>query len=208
MDPILLALAKSAGLELSEDVTELTDDERKAIESHLAELSDDSRVTELEAKLELMQTKLDESEDPDLQKQKSLAEAGFEEEAKLLSEYRGERTLKLLEDSVPQGSTFTPAVAEKIKAYGETGDESQLMEATQLLAAGKGIVDLSEHGSSHAPTGKSLGEDAGAKIIALAEQTAKDQEIDFNEALDVVAGENPDLWAEHQKAMGAREVTG
>ena len=42
MDPILLALAKSAGVEVSEDATELTDDQREAIEKHLED--DESTV--------------------------------------------------------------------------------------------------------------------------------------------------------------------
>ena len=207
VDPILVSLAESAGLELSEDVTELTDDERKRIESHLTELSDDSKVTELEATNTLLQKKLDESEDPDRKTQKSLAEAGFEEEARLLSEYRGERTLKSLSAFVPNGHEFTPAVDEAIKMYGETGDEEKLLEAAQILASGKGVVDLTEHGSGGTNKSKNLDEEAGDQIIALAEEIAKDQEIDFNEALGVAADENPELWAAHQKAVGGKEVT-
>lgn len=209
VDPILLALAKSAGLELSEDVTELSADERTAIEKHLQEQS--GKPAELEAKIALMQKQLDDSEDPQSQQAKSLAEAGFEEEAKLLSEYRGEKLAKSLAENLPEGSTLTPAVVEAMKAYAVESDTTHLHEALSLMASGKGIVVLEEIGSSGGGNGDTPGgnsESAADQLTTLAEAMSKDEEIPISEAFDRVSDENPKLFRQHQMEMGSKEVTG
>jgi hypothetical protein len=205
----LLALAKSAGLKLSEDATELSAKDRASIEEYLQ--GESGKITDLEAKLDLVQKKLDGSEDDNTKQARNLAEAGFKEEAKLLSEYRGEKLSRELESELPKGSELTPAVREKVMAYATDNDPTRLQEALAIMASGKGVVDLDEHGSSGSgsdgdtPAGST---DASAKLIALAEAVTKDDsEINFSDAMDQVAGENPDLWDAHQKSMGS-EVTG
>ena len=210
VDPILFALAKSAGLKLSEDATELGAKDRASIEEYLQ--GESGKITDLEAKLDLVQTKLDGSEDDNTKQARNLAEAGFKDEAKLLSEYRGEKLAKKLAKELPKGSEFTPAVEEKLMAFATDNDPTRLQEALAIVASGKGVVDLSEHGSSgsgsEGDTPAGSVDNASTKLIALAEAVVKDNsEINFSDAMDQVAGENPNLWDEHQKSMGS-EVTG
>lgn len=210
VDPIVLALAKSAGLELSEDATELSAEERTAIEKHLQDES--GKTADLEAKLTLLEQKLDGAEDGQSQRVRNLAEAGFEEEAKLLSEYRGEKLAKELAAKLPKGSELTPSVTEALASYAIESDPKFLHEALALMASGKGIVSLEEIGTSSGGGGNDTpgGDTKGAsdKLISLAETYAKENEVSFTDAMDEVASEHPVLWKQHQAEMGSREVTG
>jgi phage I-like protein len=205
MDPILLALAESAGVEVAEDATELDDEQREAVEKHLSGQTD--QVTNLEAKLALIQKKLDDVEGPNSSKVRSLREAGFEEEATLLSEYRGDRLVRELESQVPKGHALTPAVEEEVRAFAIEGDTNRLTKALEIMAADKGIVDLTEHGSAGGSDDDDDASDsAGDKLNELADAYAKEHEMDWYAALEIVTDENPALWDEHQLAM--REVSG
>lgn len=209
MDPILLALATSAGLELSEDATELSAEERTAIEKHLQDES--GKTANLEAKITLLEQKLDGADDDQSERARNLAEAGFEEEAQLLSEYRGEKLAKELAANLPKGSALTPAVETAMKAYATESDTKHLHEALALMASGKGIVSLEEIGTSGGGSGGDApggGEEASAKLIGLAETLAKEEEISFSEAIDRVSAENEDLWSAHQREMGSKEAAG
>ena len=202
VDPILLALAKSAGLELSEDVTELSADERTAVEKHLQEQS--GNVTDLKVKLKLLEEKLDGDGDPQSQQVKNLAEAGFKEEAKLLSEYRGEKMAKQLAENLPEGSVLAPSVEEALASYATDNDAKFLHEALALVASGKGIVSLEEIGTSNGgKTPDPATGNASAKLIQLSETLAKEDDIPFMDAMDQVAGTHPDLWKQHQDEMGS-----
>jgi hypothetical protein len=211
MDPILLALAESAGVEVAEDTTELTDEQREAIVKHLE--GQTSQVADLDAKLALVTKKLDEVEGPDSSKVRNLRDAGFEEEATLLSEYRGDRIVRELEAELPQGHTFTPAVVEEVRAFAVEGDADRLTKAMAIMAAGKGTVDLNELGSDgeNSDDDDGASDDAGDKLNALADAYAKEHDMDWVEALEMVSDANPKLWNEHQEAMGGKaivEVTG
>ncbi len=211
MDPILLALAKSAGVEVSEDATELTDDQREAIEKHLED-DESTQVADLEAKLADAVKRLDDIEDPDSSKARSLREAGFEEEATLLSEYRGDKLVRELASQVPQGHELTPTVEEKVRAFAVGGDAKSLTEAMEIMAQGKGTVDLNEHGSEGgSDDDDDTTSEAGDKLIALADAYAKEHEVDWSEAMGIVSDQNPALWNEHQLSMGGKptmEVSG
>ena len=214
MDPILLALAESAGVEVSKDATELSEEQREAIEKYLkGDDSDTEKVTELEAKLAAIQKQLDDTEDPDQSKARSLREAGFVEEATLLSEYRGDKLVRELASELPQGHSLTPAVEEKVRAFAVGGDAAELTEALAILASGKGTVDLGEHGSDGDTDDNDDGaSEAGDKLMALADAYVKEHDdVDWIEAMSIVSDENPVLWNEQQVSLGGKptaEVTG
>ncbi len=202
MDPILLALAKSAGVEVSEDDTELSDEQREAIEKHL-EGDEATQVADLEAKLAEAQKQLDDVEDEDSSKARSLREAGFEEEATLLSEYRGDKLVRELALQLPKGHSLTPAVEEEVRAFALEGDAGRLSKALEILASGKGTVDLAEHGSDGDSGDDDGASDAGDKLNALADAYVKEHDdVDWIEALGIVTDENPALWNEHQESLG------
>lgn len=207
VDPILLALATSAGLELSDDTTELSADERASIDTYLQEQS--GKTKSLEGKIGLLQKKLDDAEGPESKKARNLREAGFEEEAELLSEYRGEKLAKELAAHLPDGSVLTPAVREKVMAYATESDPKYLSEALAIMAEGKGVVSLEEIGSAGSgsdgdtPGGDKSGADD--KMLELAEKVAKEKEISLTDAIDLVADEHPELWRQHQLEMGSNK---
>ena len=212
MDPILLALAKSAGVEVSEDATELSDEQREAIEKHLGD-DNATQVADLEAKLAEDQKQLDDAEDEDSSKARSLREAGFEAEATLLSEYRGDKLVRELASQLPKGYSLTPAVEEEVRAFALDGDAGRLSKALAIMAMGNGTVDLNEHGSDgDSGEGDGASNDAGDKLMALADEYVKEHDdVDWIEAMGIVSDENPKLWNEHQVAQGGKataEVNG
>ena len=199
VDPILLQLAKAAGIELSEEATELTDDQRKTLESHLSD-----NKSELE-KLEGVTKERDDAkarlvklEDPTKAKAKSLHEAGFEDEAKLLEELAAEREIKRLGDMLPEGFVYSPTVKDKLTEYAASRDPKHLQEAFSLVVSGKGTVDLTEHGSSG---GGKDDEDPGAEFNSLSEALAKSADITLAEAQDQIAEEKPELLEAHEASM-------
>ena len=201
MDPILAALAKSAGLELSEDIEELTDEQRKAIESHLSDASD--KVTKLEGEAALLKKSLEDSEDPESKRVRTLAEAGYVEEAKLLSEYRGERMVRSLEADVPSGHALTPAVKGKIVEFALDNDSTKLTEAMAIMASGKGTVELTERGTVETSE-TSSGPVAETELLTLADaKVAANDKLSLSEAIDLVAEEKPELWNSYQAEVGA-----
>ena len=201
MDPILAALAKSAGLELSEDVEELTDDQRQAIEGHLSDAS--GKVTTLEGQIALLTKSLEDSEDPESKRVRTLAEAGYVEEAKLLSEYRGERMIRSLEADVPTGHALTPAVKDKIAEFALDNDSTKLTEAMAIMASGKGTVELTERGTVETSE-TSSGPAAETELLTLADaKVTENDKLSLSEAIDLVAEEKPELWNSYQAEVGA-----
>lgn len=204
VDPILLALAKSAGIELADDATELTEGQRDKLTAFLEGQA--RSLEDLATSNSLLQKKLDEK-DPMGARAKSLAEAGFDEEATLLLEYKAEKRVRTLSESLPEGKSLTPAVRELVTASVTEGDPTKFDEAFALVASGKGMIDLVEHGTT-------LGNDddgdepadLGDKINQLAEVEAKEKQISFAEALDVVQRKNPALWNEYQRSMGSNKA--
>ena len=202
MDPVLVQLAELAGVELSEDDEQLTDEQRSAIKTYLE--SNETRVKDLEATAGILTKKLEAAENPIKAKAKNLAEAGFAEEAALLTEYRGDHLMKQLSEPLEAGSKLSPAVEAKIREYADGSDDKHLQEAFKLVASGKGIVDLTEKGSGgNDDDEEATDSDAGDKLVALADALAKDKEIQFDEALDLVSAENPELWNSYQKFLGS-----
>lgn len=201
VDPILLALAKAAGIELSEDVEELTEEQRSAIEQHLADREKQGK--DLDTQVQLLQEKLDALEDPEPKQARKLAEAGFEEEAKLLSEYRGDKLIREFEADLPDGHVLAPSVKEKLRSYALENDAQHLSDAMRIVASGKGTVDLEEHGSSGGGLNDTAPANVGAKIIKLAEEKIKeDKDLSFSDAMLLVSADEPKLWNEYQESMG------
>ena len=145
VDPILQQLCEAAGIELSEDQTELTEDQRSKLESHLQ--NRESQVTTLTEENADLKRQLAEK-DPEGDRQRSLSEAGFTEEATLLAEYRADRTERQFVESIPEGFKPTKPFTDAVRAYGLTLDESKLAEALELSLAGKATVEVGERGSN------------------------------------------------------------
>ena len=203
MDPILVALAESAGVDLSDDQTELTDEQREAIAEHQAEAK--TALTDAEASVTTLEEKLAKS-DPKGAKMRSLAEAGFEDEAKEIALARGDRLVRNLEGQVDGEFQLAPVVVDEMRAYAEDSDVDHLITIAGKFASGKALVDLEEHGSSEGGGGADNDSDAdkgaGDKLVALAEKMAKEDEISFTEALDKVL-EDP----ENRKAYNAYRLS-
>ncbi len=203
MDPILVALAESAGVDLSDDQTELTDEQREAIAEHQAEAK--TALTDAEASVTTLEEKLAKS-DPKGAKMRSLADAGFEAEAEEIALARGDRLVRNLEGEIEGEFQLAPVIADELRAYAEDSDVDHLITIAGKFASGKALVDLEEHGSSEGGGGADNDSDAdkgaGDKLVALAEKMAKEDEISFTEALDKVL-EDP----ENRKAYNAYRLS-
>ena len=206
MDPILVELAELAGVELSEDDEQLTDDQRSTIKTYLE--SNETRVKDLTATNGVLTKKLESMVNPDDKRVKTLAEAGFTEEAKLLAEYRGDHLMKKLSETLSAGSQLSPVVETCIRKYADGSDDKHLQEAFKLVASGKGIVNLTELGSEGSDDDDEGDEDSGEKLLALADKLAKDKEMEFSDALDEVSKTNPELWNSYQASMGSHQAIG
>lgn len=204
MDPILVTLAELAGVELSEDADSLTDEQREKIKEWAEGLN--KSVSDATAKINLLETKLDEAEDPDERKVKNLREDGYEEEATLLEEYRADKAVRELSEKVPEGSKLTKPAEEKLRAFVKDKDHTALQELLTLAVEGKAVVDLSEKGTGDGGgSDDDTPDDLGKELIEMANTMAKEDEITFSEAMDRVAQQNPDKWNEYQLSMGSSE---
>lgn len=206
VDPILAQLAKLAGVELPEDAKELTEEQSGAIVKWAEGL--DKSAKDATAKHALLEKRLSELEDPDKAKARSLAEAGFEEEAKLLSEYRADRLVRQLSDSLPEGSKLTKVVEEHLREYAANDDQDEFHKAFKLALEGKAVVDLTERGTTQSDDDKDKSPaTVGDELVAMATKRAKEDEINFTEAMELVVAENPAKWNEYQLSLDSRQAT-
>ena len=206
MDPVLVALAESAGISLIEGQSELTDEQSDAVLKSVADLKSESdakdgTITELKEELA--------TADPDKQRQRSLAEAGFEAEAKELAIARGERLVRELTENVPEGYALAPAVAKELRAFALDSDAVHTETIMTTFATGNGIVDLGEKGTSGGSKDDAdIVEGAsGDELTKLAEKLMKeDKELSFDEALDTVmeTDDGKRLFNEQQAEDGSK----
>lgn len=200
MDPILVQLAELAGQTISDDATELTEDQGSAIVEWARGLQQSTSDTA--AKLKLAEQRIAQLEDPEETKAKSLREAGFEEEATLLSEYRAERLERQFSEGVPAGSVLTKAAKELIHKHATEGDQQALNDAFKLAIEGKAVVSLTEKGTEGAdPDAEET--NLGEELVSLATKRAKEDDIPFSEAMSLVADENPEKWNTYQGELGS-----
>jgi len=207
MDPILLQLAKAAGIELTEDATELTDEQRSSFNTFLTDQT--AAVADAEKALKenvALKQRVTELEDPTQSKARSLEEAGFGEEAKLLAELAAERTLQQFGGMLPGGHVYTKTVKAKLKEFAEGHDLLHLREAFELVVSGKGMVDTRELGSSGGNDGEET--DPGAELNKLAAARAKDDKITLAEAQDLIIEEKPELYEAHERLMRRAVILG
>lgn len=203
VDPILVVLAEQAGVEVPDDATELTEDQRSKITQFLT--TQQTSLSEAQERIKTLESAEPKNEPKD-QKIRSLEEAGFKEEAALLSKYRAERTIRELSEGLPEGQRLAPTVVQKIETYSEQGDEGALREAFKLVASGKGIVDLSEKGTSDGGAPAPTPGNEGIELTALANAKAKELDIPFGDAMNLVIAEHPDKWNAYQLSMGSDEA--
>ncbi len=205
VDPILAMLAELAGIELSDDAESLTDDQSAKIKEWAEGLN--KSVSDANTKISLLETRLEESEDPDKKKVQSLREAGYEEEATLLDEYRADKAVRQLSENVPEGSKLTPVAEEKLRAFVTDADQEALSGLLELAFEGKAVVDLTEKGTIVADDPKKV-TSLGEELVALATVRAKEDDVSFSLAMDLVAEENPKKWDAYQESMDSGATIG
>ncbi len=203
MDPILRQLCEQAQIELSSEQTELTDEQSAALKTFLEKREKDNKDTS--SKVTLLEEKLTALEDPDKTMTKSLEEAGFGDEAKLLSEYRADRLVKSLGEFVPKEHQLSPAAEKVARVYALEQTPENLENLHKVMLSGAGVVDLSEIGTSRRPA-PTDDEDSDALAAVILEESTKisvEQKISLADAMSVYAKDNPDKWNEYQDSQGA-----
>lgn len=202
MDKILLQLCDEAKIKLEDGQTELTDPQRTALTAFLTKRDQD--LQDSTAKVSLLETQVATLEDPEKKKARNLEEAGFKEEAKLLSEYRADRFIQNLEEDVPAGQKLTPVALQEARKYALSQTSENLQSLHKVLVSGKGIVDLTEQGRAGEDTTPEGDPDSLAqKILSEAGKLADEKKITLGEAMSEYAVAHPDDWNEYQKSMGA-----
>lgn len=194
MDPVIRQLAETAGIKLSDDQTELKKEEGEALIKF---------VTDTVSKNKLLETQLSELEDPDEKKARSLEQAGFKEEALLLSEYRADRFVRNLSEYVPKGSQLSPAAEKVAREYALEQTSEKLDALHKILLSETGTVDMTERGVASDKGKEEVDTDLTKKILEESGKIAKEREMSFGEAMDVYAAENPEEWNEYQMQFGA-----
>lgn len=197
MDPILLQLAKAAGVEIDKDAKELTDDQRSAITTHLSD--HESEDGKMEKERDEIKAQLLKLEDPQKAKVRSLSEAGFEDEAKLLSELSAEREVRKFDELLPDGVIYSKATNEQLIAYASSGDPNELRKAFHLVVSGIGTVDTRELGSSGGA--KDGDADPGDEFNALVDALVLTEKISLTEAQDKISDSKPELLEAHEQSM-------
>jgi phage I-like protein len=203
VDPILTQLCEVAGIEFSEDQTELTEEQRTALTTHLT--SQTNELKKIKTERDSLKKQLDEK-DPESSRQKSLAEAGFEQEATLLAEYRADKLVRQMEEAVGEGHALTKPFIEKVREHGLTQSQSSLQEALELALAGNATVELGERGSSGPGKEGASDKTPDIQLDALAKEKMKEMgdNADYFKALSEVQAENPELFAEYQRSFGSK----
>ena len=205
MDPILVQLAKLAGIELSEDAEALTDDEGAKIKEWAEGLN--KSASDANTKISLLETRLEDLEPDGDKKARSLKEAGFEEEATLLNEYRADKAVRKLSEDIPSGQVLTPVAETHMRDFVLEEDQKALGELLKLAFEGKATVDLVEHGTILDPDADTKPTESGTELVDLATKRAKADDISFSEAMDLVAAEEPEKWNQYQLSMGSQQAT-
>ena len=202
MDPILRQLCEQAQIELSDDQTELTDEQRTTLKTFLEKREKDNKDTS--SKVTLLEERLVALEDPDKAKTRSLEEAGFVEEAKLLSDYRADRLVKSLDEFVPKEHQLSPAAEKVAREYALEQTPENLENLHKVMLSGDGVVDLREIGTSRKPDPTDDdSESLAAFILEESTKIAVEQKIPLGEAMSLYAKDNPKEWNEYQDSMGA-----
>jgi phage I-like protein len=200
VDPILLQLCNAAKISLSEDQTELTEEQRAALTQYLTER--DKELTDATASTANLQKQLDDLEDKEEKKMKSLREAGFEEEAKLLEELQAERLEKQLSEFVPEGQTLTKVGKDAISKYAKDRSHENLMALQEALLSGNGTARTEPlGGGGEGDPDKSGG--AAERFMEETNKIAQEKELDISQAMLVVQTEKPELWNEYQDEIGS-----
>lgn len=206
MDPILRQLCEQAQIKLSDDQTELTDEQRVNLTAFFDKKDQD--VKDTDSKVKLLEEKLTALEDPEKAKTRSLEEAGFVEEAKLLSDYRADRLVKSLGEFVPAKHQLSPAAEKEARKYALEQTPENLENLHKIMLSGDGVVDLSEIGTSRKPD--DTGDDSDSLAAFILEESAKiakEQEISLADAMSVYSKANPKKWNEYQESMGGHMAT-
>jgi hypothetical protein len=196
MDPILRQLCEQAQINLSDDQTELTEDQTKKLKEWI------SSTSEAASKVPDLEKRLSELEDPDKARARSLAEAGFVDEARDLAEYRADRMVKNLGEHVPEGKRLSPAAEKVARAYSLDQTSENLDELHKMLLSEAATVDLRELGGGPDPEGDE-GNDIVGKALEESGKIAKEKGISLGEAMSEYFQKNPGDWNEYQRSMGA-----
>ncbi len=205
MDPILVQLAKLAGIKLSEDAEALTDDEGVKIKEWAEGLN--KSVSDSNAKISLLEKRLEDLEDDGDKETRTLREAGFEEEAILLNEYRADKAVRKLSEDIPSGQVLTPVAETHMRDFVLENDQKALGELLKLAFEGKATVDLVERGTHDADDDTNTDTEVGDELVSMATKRAKENEISFSDAMDLVAAEEPEKWNQYQLSMGSQQAT-
>ena len=205
MDPILRQLCEQAEITLSEDQSELTEEQRTALTEFLTKRDKD--LSDTVTKVDLLEKQLADKEDPDKAKMKSLAEAGFEEEAKLLSDYRADRMVKELSEFAPEGKILAPATEQVARAYALEQTPENLKKLHEAMLKPTAVVDLRELGHSGENEDDDTSDTIATTILEEASKIAVEKQISLGEAMSEYSREHPEKWNEYQKSVGANFAT-
>lgn len=194
MDPVIRQLAETAGIKLTSDQTELKKEEGEALTKF---------VLDLVSKNRLLETQLSELEDPEEKKARSLEQAGFKEEALLLSEYRADRFVRNLSEYVPEGSRLSPAAEKQAREYALEQTQENLATLHKVLLSSTGTVDMTERGVAGDKGKEEVDSDLTKKILEESGKIAEEKKISFGEAMDQYAADHPEEWNEYQMQFDA-----
>ena len=204
MDPILRQLAEQAKITLSDDQSELTEDQQKQLSEFF------KGIQETAAKVPSLEKQLADTEDQDKAKARNLQEAGFTEEAALLSEYRADKMVKQLGEFVETGKTLSPAVQVLAREYALEQTPEKLLALHKGLLSKSATVDMRELGRSGEDdddTETESSTELADKILGESAKLALEHKIDIGAAMSMYSLEHPDEWNEYQKSIGADMAT-
>ena len=198
MDPFLRQLAEQAKITLSDDQSELTEDQQKQLDEFF------KGIQEAAAKVPSLEKQLAETEDQDKAKARNLQEAGFTEEAALLSEYRADKMVKQLGEFVETGKALSPAVQVLAREYALEQTPEKLLALHKGLLSKSATVDMRELGrSGEDEDDTESSTELADKILGESAKLALEHKIDIGQAMSMYSLEHPDEWNEYQKSLGA-----
>ena len=198
MDPFLRQLAEQAKIILSDDQSELTEDQQKQLDEFF------KGIQEAAAKVPSLEKQLAETEDQDKAKARNLQEAGFTEEAALLSEYRADKMVKQLGEFVETGKALSPAVQVLAREYALEQTPEKLLALHKGLLSKSATVDMRELGrSGEDEDDTESSTELADKILGESAKLALEHKIDIGQAMSMYSLEHPDEWNEYQKSLGA-----
>lgn len=198
MDPILRQLVEQAQIEVSKDQTELTEEQKKKLDEWIEKLNETaSKVPDLEKRLS-------ELEDPKKVQARSLEDAGFVEEAQMLSEYRADRMVKTLEEFVPKGKVLSPAAQKEIRAYALEQTPDNLEKMHKMLLSEAATVDMRElgHKGGEEEDVDPDEQELGTKFLEEAQKIADEKKISLSEAVSEYATKHPEEFNAYQESVG------